>query len=70
MNECEHKLTVKLHQLESTKCLIYDNLCEDNENCDYKKLQRIEEIFSKSICAYDGCKNCIKDMIQQILERE
>ena len=43
MNECEHKLTIKMHQLEGEKCLIYDNLCDDNPNCYYKKLQRVKE---------------------------
>ena len=43
MKECEHKLTIKMHQLEGEKCLIYDNLCEENPNCYYKKLQRVKE---------------------------
>ena len=43
MKECEHKLIIKMHQLEGEKCLIYNNLCEDNPNCYYKKLQRAKE---------------------------
>lgn len=43
MKECEHKLIIKMHQLEGEKCLITDELCEDNPNCYYKKLQRLKE---------------------------
>jgi len=66
MKECEHKLTIKMHQLEGEKCLIYDNLCEENPNCYYKKLQKIEEFSSKTEYEYEGCENCIKYIFQQI----
>lgn len=66
MKECEHKLIIKMHQLEGEKCLITDELCEDNPNCYYKKLQKIEEFSSKTEYEYEGCENCIKYIFQQI----
>ena len=70
MNECEHKLIIKMHQLEGEKCLIYDNLCEENTNCYYKKLQEIEELLNKTECTYDGQEPCIMSEIQQIINED
>lgn len=70
MKECEHKLTIKMHQLEGEKCLIYDNLCEENENCYYKKLQEIEELLNNTECTYDGQEPCISCEIQQIINED
>lgn len=70
MKECEHKLIIKMHQLEGEKCLITDGLCEENPNCYYKKLQEIEELLSKSKCTYDGQEPCIKCDILQIINED
>lgn len=68
MNECIHTLTIKLHQLEAKKCLLDNNLCEENENCYYKKLQRIEEYCNNKKCRYDGeSDNCMKKEILKII---
>lgn len=70
MKECEHKLTIKMHQLESEKCLITDELCEDNPNCYYKKLREIEELLNNTECSYDGQEPCISYEIQQIIDED
>ncbi len=68
MNECIHALQIRLHQIECVKCLHYKNLCEDNENCYYKKLQRIEEYCKLKKCSYDGeADNCMKKEILKII---
>ena len=67
MKECEFKLTIKMHQLEGEKCLITDGLCEENPNCYYKKLQKIDDIVTNTRCTYDGYENCVNYEIQQVL---
>ncbi len=68
MKNCDHKLYIRLHQLEAEKCLLNNQLCEENENCYYKKLQRIEEYCKNKKCRYDGeSNNCMKKEIIKIL---
>lgn len=47
MKECIHAITIKLHQLECTNCSIYNSLCDDNENCYYKQLQRAQKVLDE-----------------------
>lgn len=66
MNECNHAITIKLHQLECTKCAIDNSLCEDNKNCYYKQLQRVTQAFKEIT---ELCKKTTKNVKKYGFER-
>lgn len=67
MKECIHAITIKLHQLECTKCSIDNSLCEDNENCYYKQLQKANSAL-KNIKIL--CKTSTKNVKKHGYERD